>query len=542
MLLALGAVLAATALLASSGYLISRAAERPNILALSATITVIRGLGLTRAVLRYLERLASHDLALRVLARLRVSFYAAVAPLGAAALARHRRGELLSRFVADVDSLQDLYLRALAPPLVAALMIAAVAIGAWLMLPACGAVLAACLLVTAIVVPATAALIAASAGRRQAPVRAALASELVESLRGSVELAVAGRSEDRVGRLHRLSLEMQQISARDAVAAALGTTLGSLMSGLTVILLLLVAIPAVHAGQLNAVLLAALVLLALGAFEGLVPLPTAARTLRNCAESARRLNELSAGAPAVRDPERPRTLPAGAAASICMQNVWLRYGQHEPWLVEDLNLRFEPGCRMAVTGASGVGKSTLMLLLVRFMDPTRGRVCIGGIDARELALDEVRKTVVLIAQDAHVFNTTVRENLLLARREATEQELWQALAAVQLEQWVRSLPDGLDTLVGEEGEFSSGGQRQRLTLARAFVSDADFIVLDEPTAQLDTETASELMQSIDMAAKQRGLIVVTHRQEGLERFDRVLELHDGKLDEAVVSELAAQSV
>ena len=527
-LLGWAAVIAGVGLLTASGYLISRAAQRPLFVSLMVTVTIVRSFGLARAALRYLERLASHDLALRALARLRTGFYAALAPLGAGALGDRRRGDLLARFVADVDSLQDLYLRALAPPVVASLVILTAGAAAAVILPETGFVLAGCLIVLALLVPLLTAAAAASAGRRQAPARARLAEELLEALEGSVELAVAGRASERAARIDRASRRLIRIGVGDALAGAGASTLQALGSGLTVVAVLIVAIPAVHAGHLSGVLLAALVMLALGALEGLAPLPLAARRLRASIEAARRLDDVSSLRPAVSEPVAPRPLPGAQRLALRAENVSFAFPDGHTALV-GVTLELAAGCRVALTGPSGTGKTTLAELLVRFADPQAGAVTLGGIDLRELALEDLRSSVVLIAQDAHVFTTSVRENLLLARRGATEPELWAALEAVALAEHVRLLPGGLDTLVGEDGNLLSGGQRQRLTVARALVSGARFIILDEPTAQLDRETASRLIARVAAAAGERGLLVITHRPAEVASFDAVYELHDGRL-------------
>ncbi len=526
--LGFGAVVASGGLLATSGYLISRAAQHPPVLALSVAIVCVRAFAISRALLRYSERLASHDAALRLLGRVRANFYRRLAPLVPGDLGGGASGgDLLSRFVGDVDALQDLYLRALAPPVVAALTICAASLVAWAILPAAGPVVFVCLLLAATVVPALAALLASAAGRRQAPARAALTAELVETIEGAAELAVAGRAQERIARLRAADGRLAALARRDGMAAGAATALGSAAAGGSVVAVLLVAIPAVHGGALAGVLLAAIALLVLAAFEGLAPLPLAARRLRACAEAAGRLEDLCARQPSVRDPAHPQALPA--EGELAVEDLSARYSPTEPWVLEHVSLHLAPGRRVALMGPSGAGKSTLAQLLVRFRDPDAGGVRIGGVDLRELSQEDVRRTVTYAAQDAHLFNTTLRENVLLARRAASEEELWEAFEAAGAADWVRTLPDGLDTLVGEDGGALSGGQRQRIALARALLSDARFLVLDEPTAHLDAATAESVMRAILTGAGERGVLVITHSALGVELFDEALELRGGEL-------------
>jgi thiol reductant ABC exporter CydC subunit len=523
--LGFGAVAAAGGLLVTSGYLISRAAQRPEILSLTVAIVGVRAFAIARAVLRYSERLAAHDAALRLLGRVRAAFYRRVAPLVPGDLGGPRGGDLLARFVGDVDALQDLYVRALAPPVVAALTICAAALAAWLILPAAGPVVFVCLLMAATVVPALAAALSASAGRRQAPARAALTEELVEALEGAPELVVAGRAGERIARLRAADAHLARLARRDGIAAGATTALGSAAAGASVVAVLLVAVPAVHSGALAGVLVAAVALLVLAAFEGLAPLPLAARRLHVCAQAAGRLEELTDRAPSVVDPAQPLALPEDG--DLVVADVSARYGPEEPWVLRHASLRLSPGRRVALLGPSGAGKTTLAQLLVRFRDPDAGSVQIGGTDLRELAQDAVRGAVAYAAQDAHLFNTTLRENVMLARREASEPELWQALADAGAAEWVRSLPDGLDTPVGENGSVLSGGQRQRIALARVLLSGARFLVLDEPMAHLDAATAEAVIRDVIANAGERGVLVITHSNVGLERFDEVWELRDG---------------
>jgi thiol reductant ABC exporter CydC subunit len=514
------------ALMATAGYLISRAAEHPPILSLTVTIVLVRFFGLARPIARYLERLASHDLALRALARIRARFYARIEPLAPAELSAFRRGDLLSRMVGDVDTLQGLYLRGVGPPLVAVLTGAACVVATAIVLPEAAAILAMGLIVGGIAVPALAAYLGRAAGRRQAAARGELSALLVELLRGAPELVVYGRDRDTMARVHEADAELARLGRRDALTAGLAEALSVLVAGLTAAGVLAVAVSAHDAGALDRVLVATLALLALASFEAVAPLPGTARELASLLASGRRILELTDRAPQIADPPRPA--PPPESATIALESVTARYADEEEPALSGVDLRLDPGRRVALVGPSGAGKTTVVNLLLRFLDPEEGRVTLAGRDLREYRQEDVRRTFALAGQEAHVFDSTIRENLRLARPAASENELHDVLDRVRLAEWVAGLPDGIDTRVGEEGTELSGGQRQRIVLARALLADAPVLVLDEPTAHLDPATADALMEDVLGAAEERTVLLITHRQEGLARMDEVHTLAYGR--------------
>ena len=511
------------ALIATAGYLISRAAEQPPILSLTTTIVAVRFLALARPLARYLERLSSHDLTLRALGRIRSSVYARIEPLAPAELDAFRRGDLVSRLVGDVDALQGLYLRGLAPPLVAAVVAVACVVVVALASPAAAVALAVGLVLAATAVPLAAFRLARTVGERQAATRAALSSELVELLRGAPELVAFGSEDDALARVRELDGRLTRLARRDALVAGLADAASILVAGLTTVAVLAIAVSDHEAGTLDRVLIAALALLALSSFDAVAPLPAAARELSGTLASGERVLELLGREPAVRDPTAPAAASRGAA-SVTLEGVTARYAPEGSNVLEGFDLALPPGRRVALVGPSGAGKTTVTSLLLRFLDPVNGRVTIDGRDVRELRQEDVRDTFALAGQDAHVFDSTIRENLRLANREATDDELLAALGRARLREWVETLPEGLDTLVGEDGARLSGGQRQRLVVARALLSDAPVLILDEPTAQLDPDTAEALVTDVLAAADRRSVLLVTHRPEGLDLVDEVVSM------------------
>ncbi|MER6564762.1 thiol reductant ABC exporter subunit CydD [Streptomyces sp. NPDC001093] len=523
--LALGS---AVGLMATSGWLISRASQQPPVLYLMVAVTATRAFGIGRAAFRYAERLVSHDAVLRMLADTRVAVYRRLERLAPAVLRTARRGDLLTRLVADVDELQDYWLRWLLPASVAvAVSAATVGFTAWL-LPEAGAVLAAGLVAAGVGVPLVTATVARRTERRLAPARGALATRVTDLLTGTAELTVAGALPARTDAARRADGALTRIASRAAAVTALGDGLTALISGLTVTAAAFCGAQAVAAGRLGGVALAVVVLTPLAAFEAVLGLPLAVRHRQRVRRSAERVHEVLDAPEPVREPERPRQAPA-TPFPVVVKGLAARYDGQRREALAGFDLTLEEGRRIAVVGASGAGKTTLAQVLLRFLDPQEGSYTLAGVDAYALAGDDVRRFVGLCAQDAHLFDSSVRENLLLARKDATEADLRRVLDRARLLDWVDGLPDGLDTLVGEHGARLSGGQRQRLALARALLADFPVLVLDEPAEHLDLPTADALTADLLAATQGRTTLLITHRLAGLEAVDEVIVLDAGQV-------------
>ncbi|MGW6963355.1 thiol reductant ABC exporter subunit CydD [Streptomyces zaomyceticus] len=522
--LALGS---AVGLMAVSGWLISRASEQPPVLYLMVAVTATRAFGIGRAVFRYAERLVSHDAVLRMLAELRVSVYRRLERIAPAGLRRTRRGDLLARLVQDVDALQDYWLRWLLPASAALVVgVASAGFTAWL-LPEAGAVLAVGLLVAGVAVPAVSGALARRAERRLAPARGALATAVADLLRGCAELTVAGALRGRIERTRDADRALTGIASRQAAAAALGAGLSALVCGLTVVAAAVVGVQAVRDGRLEGVALAVVVLTPLAAFEAVTGLPLAVQYRQRVKHSAERVFEVLDAPVPVHEPDRAETPPA-SPFPLELSGLSARHAGQDRDALADFRLTLEAGRRVAVVGASGSGKTTLAQVMLRFLDVEHGMYRLGGVPAWELDGDDVRRFVGLCAQDAHLFDSSVRENLRLARTGAGDDELREALRRARLLDWVDGLPEGLDTLVGEHGSRLSGGQRQRLALARALLADFPVLVLDEPAEHLDLATADALTDDLLRATEGRTTVLITHRLHGLDAVDEVLVLDEGR--------------
>ncbi|MFD9125277.1 thiol reductant ABC exporter subunit CydD [Kitasatospora sp. NPDC059571] len=534
----------AVALLGTSGWLISRASQMPPVLYLMVAVTSVRAFGIGRSVFRYAERLVSHDAVLKALAGVRTSVYRRLERLAPAGLPAFRRGDLLARLVADVDAVQDHHLRWRLPAAVAVLVSAGSAAALAALLPAAGAVLAIGLLIAGAAVPALAVRIAGRADRRLAAARGALGTAVVDTLTGTAELTVAGALPGRLAAARAADARLTALAARSAAGSALGAGLTALVTGATVVLAAAAGVHGVATGALPGVCLAVVVLTPLAAFEAVAGMPTAVGFRERSRAARARLDEVLTAPEPVTEPAEPGALPA-AVLPVSVRGLTARWPGQDGDALTGVDLDLAPGRRIAVVGPSGSGKTTLAQVLLRFLDQRAGTVALGpgAVDTRTLAGDDVRRVIGLCAQDAHVFDSSLRENLRLARPAAEERELRAALAAARLLDWVDTLPDGLDTMVGEHGARLSGGQRQRRALARAQRAHFPVLVLDEPAEHLDLPTADALTADLLAATAGRTTLLITHRLAGLDdtTVDEVLVLDGGRVAErGRFSDLAAR--
>ncbi len=522
------------ALLAVSGFLLARASQHPDIAVLSVAVVAVRGLSIGRGVFRYAERLASHDVAFRVLAKTRVAIWRKLETLAPAGLPAFRSADLLSRLVGDVDATQDLFIRGLAPPVAAALAGSGAVIACLMLLGPAGVLLACGLLAGGIGVPAIALAAARTSARQSAPARGEFSLAMNDILTGAADLHAFGAAESALERADRANRRLARLGRRSATASGVGAGLASLAAGLTLWGVLLLGVAAVGSGTLSRVPLAVLALTALAAFEAVTALPAAVVQLSHARTAANRIAEVMDAPPPVADPTVPRSLSLPGRAhgvTVRVRDARVRYRTGGPLAIDGVSLDLTPGRRVALVGPSGAGKSTVAAVLLRFRDLTGGSVTLDGHDLASYRAEDVRRVIGGCPQDPHLFNATVAENLRLACPEASDAALGVVTERVGLAGWICTLPLGMDTQVGVGGAAVSGGQRQRIALARALLAEPAVLILDEPTAHLDTGSRRALAADLLAITAGRSVLLITHDLDGLDQVDEIVVLDRGRVAE-----------
>ncbi len=531
--LSAGVILANVALLALAGWFITAMAIAgigAGTINYFTPAAAIRGLAIIRSVGRYGERLVSHEATLTLLARLRAWFYEHLEPLAPARLQFYRGGDLLSRIRADIDTLDNFYLRVLAPSTAAALTVALmVGFIAWYSTGVAWAVLAG-LLAAGVVLPLIAQRLGQTPGTRTVACRAALRSTVADAVRGAGELRVYGAAARQAAHIDRRSHTLIRPQRRQAGIDGLSAAAFGLITQLTLWLAVVIVVPLVARHELPGADLAMIALFVLASFEAVSALPAAFQALGETRAAARRIFEIVDTPPAVADPPREAQRPR--QFGLRARGLRMRYDENAAWALDGVDLDVPAGGRLGIVGPTGAGKTSLFNVLLRFWDYQEGTFQIGGASLRAFNGETVRGWCAVVAQQTHLFNTSIRENLRLARPEVDEDTLLQALRQAHVFDEVMALPKGLDTIVGETGTRLSGGQARRIAIARSLLKDAPILVLDEPTEGLDAGAERTVLQALETLMAGRTTLLITHRPQALRYVDRVVVLSRGRVLEA----------
>jgi ATP-binding cassette subfamily C protein CydC len=522
------AVGANVALMGMSAYLISRAAIATNVADVALAVTAVRVLAIARATFRYLERYATHRASLRILADLRRWFYAAIEPLAPAGLGGRRPGDLLTRIVTDIETLDDFYVRVVVPPLAALLVIAVAGLAFGALDPLAGIVLAGFLVVTGAGLPIATRRLAREPATALVDARGALGAAVVDDLDGLAELVALDQADAHRLRVLGAGDAVDRARTRLAGVRGLGLGVAALLTTLCAVAVLEVGIVAVGAGRLDGVLLATIPLAAIAAFETVTPLAASVQVLDTSRAAAARLFELTDAPPPVREPETPAAPPGPGGHGIAIRGLRFAYEDGDGPVLDGLDLTVPDGSRVALIGPSGAGKSTLVDLLLRFWEVDAGMIEIGGRDIRDYAVDDVRAMFGVVAQEVDLFDATIRDNLAVADAAVSDEAIEAACRVAQLHDRIAALPDGYDTRIGEDGTRLSGGERRRLAIARAILRDAPILVLDEATSDLDPATEAKLVTALRPFMAGRTTLLLSHRTALVGAADAVVRLDGGR--------------
>ncbi|MCZ8514780.1 thiol reductant ABC exporter subunit CydD [Paenibacillus filicis] len=526
-------------LMGTSGYLIAKAALRPEtVLLLYVPIVGVRFFGIARGVSRYVERLVSHDVTFRILKSVRVWLYERLEPRGMRLFESRRIGDVLGSVISDVEQLQNLYLRVIAPPLVAVFtMLLGFAFLANVQLQF-GLLLVGMMVMAGLVVPWLSHRLGQRSGAGLVQSRSVMYDETSDLVTGLPVLAVYGQLGEREARMaetQRRQDSFQKTQYR--LAACTGGAMTGL-SHLTMWLVLVAAVSFTAAGRIDSVLIPALVLVTLACFEAVMPLPLSFQQVGQTLYAGDRLFRLAdeEAAPAVQTAQASqaagvRSTSDPAPWQVTVSSLSFRYGPDEPYVLRNLSLSLEQGRRVAIVGESGAGKSTLLHALLKLRLYEEGSIAINGTDLRAMDEEKVRDQFSVVSQRVQLFNATVADNLRLGRSDATMAELQEACRIARIEETIQQLPDGYHTIIGEWGAKLSGGECQRLALARALVRRTPAILFDEPSTGLDPLTEQAFTVNLEPLLEGKAVLWITHKLSGLEKMDEIIVLHNGTVYE-----------
>ena len=465
---------------------------------------------------------------------MRVWFYKKLEPLAPARLMNYRAGDLLARIIGDVETLENFYVRVVAPSLVALLTALGVAIFLASFYPVLAIVLIGFFLGIGLILPLISQLLSRRPGKALVELRSELHTQLVDGIQGLPDILAYGRAADRLELIAKTGNAYSQVQRQMARISGMQSALGILLTNLGMWTVLYLTIPLVTDGSLSGVMLGTLALLTLASFEAVTPLPLAAQMWESVRASASRLFEIVDAKPAVEEnrEQKPETrLEAKPVSSLQFSNLSFSYPNQTIPAIQNISFKLEVGKSLAIVGPSGAGKSTIVSLLLRFWEYDSGDICLGGKSLHGLEQDGVRERCAAVSQSSYFFNASVRDNLRLARPSASEKEIEEASKQAQIHEFILGLSKGYDTFIGEQGLRLSGGERQRLAIARALLKDAPILILDEPTANLDPLTEKQILETLFKVMKEKTTLLITHRLVGLEYVGEILVMEHGRIVE-----------
>lgn len=524
-------ILANVALMAISGWFIA-AMALAGLAGVSMNYftpaAIIRGLAIARTVGRYGERLLTHEATFRLLAQLRVWFYGKLEPLAPAGLQDKQSGDLLSRISADIDTLQNFYLRFMVPVVVAVFALPVLAGFVALFSGKLALVLVILMLLSGLALPLAVQAAGRKAGEAQVHKAASMRAQLAEGQSGLSELLTSGQWQAHCDRVARQSESL--IKDQKRLSALDGLSQGGIIlaTNIAVFCALLLVIPLVSKGTISPPNLPMLLLFCMAAFETVTALPLAFRSLPQVQAAASRLFSIADAKVSITDPSDPA--PAPSTGNLSIHDLTFGYGDG-PDVLAGLDLDLPKGKRIALLGVTGSGKSSTVNAIERFWERRRGAITIDGVDIEKFRLTDLRGVLSVMPQHVHLFNTTIRANLLLAKPDASDELLLDAYQSAGLGDFITNAPSGLSTFVGEAGMKVSGGQARRIGLARALLKTAPILVLDEPFEGLDPALANRVMGNVLSALDGRSLLLISHLPFGLQAMDEIVVLARGKVAE-----------
>ena len=515
------------ALITTSAYLLSSAALHPSVAELQVAIVGVRFFGLSRAVSRYFERVVSHTVTFKLLANIRVWFYDQLEPLAPAGLQEYQSGDLLTRILADVEVLQEFFVRVLGPTVIALTTTLSIFwfFGHWSIQFAF--VLIIFHIFIGIGIPLITRSISKKASKQTIQTRSDISVLAVDAVQGGSEIILFGQQTAFHEKVESIIQNGIRAEKRINLIESLGSSIGLIAIYLTAFVLLLISVPMVNSGNLDGKILAVIILGAIASFEAVQPLSLAYQNLEKSIEAGNRIFEIIDSPPVVSS--GPEPISKIQPFSVEIKNLTFSYSHKI--VLDDISISIPFGKKIAIVGISGSGKTTLSNLLLRFWDYKQGEILVNGKEIRHFQSESLRNLIAYVPQDPFVFNTTISENIQIGKPTATNLEIEGAARKANLHDFILSLPQGYQTLVGEGGAFLSGGERQRISIARAALRNVPLYIFDEPFTNLDRATANSVFQSVLDLVQDNSMLLITHQFTNLSLMDEIIVLQNGAIAE-----------